>query len=167
MYMSHFLSDELIFHKNGKEFVSAGFGINSILLNKGLAPLLSFTKDYDHSSSSESGSDSDSDSDSDSSSSSSSNTNTKVGIIKKKVFKSYKNLAIPIGLYLDESKDKHTGEYGEVSEHIKHLPDDIYDELMKLIHYDEKQKRQTRKNKKRGSTKNKSSKNGVKKNKNK
>jgi hypothetical protein len=148
--MSHFLSDELIFHKNGGEFVSAGFGINSILLNKGLAPLLTFTKDYDDNS--------DSDSDSDSSSSSDSDDG-----IKKKVFKSYKNLAIPIGLYLDDSsKHKHSGEYGHVSENIKQIPDDIYDELMKLIHYDEKQKRQSRKKKMSSAKKNKSSKNVAK-----
>jgi hypothetical protein len=72
MYMSHFSSDELIFHKVGNEIISAGFGINSILLNQGLSPLLSFTRDYD-TSSSESDSDSDSDSEKP----------------RKKVFKSY------------------------------------------------------------------------------
>ena len=46
MYMSYFLSNELIFNKENNEILSAGFGINSILLNKGLPPILSFTSNY-------------------------------------------------------------------------------------------------------------------------
>ena len=145
MYMSHFSSDELIFHKVGNEIISAGFGINSILLNQGLSPLLSFTRDYD-TSSSESESDSGSDSDSDSEKP------------RKKVFKSYKNLAIPIGLYLNEEKKKSSeGDKSNDNNKIdkdknknkmdkeEHIADDIYDQLLKLIYYNEKEKRKSKK----------------------
>lgn len=147
MYMSHFSSDELIFHKVGNEIISAGFGINSILLNQGLSPLLSFTRDYD-TSSSESDSNSDSDSDSDSEKP------------RKKVFKSYKNLAIPIGLYLNEEKkksidldksndnnktDKDKNKNKNKMDNEEHIADDIYDQLLKLIYYNEKDKRKSKK----------------------
>jgi len=67
----HLHPDELIFHKVGDEIVSAGFGINSVLLNKGLPPILSFsTKESDESE-----------------------------VENPSIFKSFKNLAVPLGLF--------------------------------------------------------------------
>ncbi len=139
MYMSHFSSNELIFNKVGDEIISAGFGINSILLNKGLSPILSFTNHYDtdhETSSSSSSSDSDSDAED-----------------KKKVFKSFKNLAIPLGLFLDndDKKAKNPDNKAKNSDNDyyhehKQIPNDMYDELLKLVYYNDKEKRQTKKN---------------------
>ena len=67
----HLHSDDLIFHKEGNEIISAGFGINSILLSKGLSPILSFSNKKV-----------DDDEQNDSS-----------------IFKSFKNLAVPFGLF--------------------------------------------------------------------
>ena len=49
-YMSiHLHSNDLIFHKEGNDIISAGFGINSILLSNGLSPILSFSnKTFDN-----------------------------------------------------------------------------------------------------------------------
>jgi len=133
--MSHFSSNELIFNKVGDEIISAGFGINSILLHKGLSPILSFTNHYDtdHDSSSSSNSSSDSDSDTKSSN-------------KKKVFKSFKNLAIPLGLFLDDNNKKAKNNDNERDQEHKQIPNDMYDELLKLVYYNDKEKRQTKKN---------------------
>lgn len=141
MYMSHFSSNELIFNKVGNEIISAGFGINSILLNKGLSPILSFTNHYDtdHETSSSSNSSSDSDSDTESSN-------------KKKVFKTFKNLAIPLGLFLDNKTKNHKQDEPEDREH-KQIPNDMYDELLKLVYYNDKEKRQTKKNTKKDKAK--------------
>lgn len=145
MYMSHFSSNELIFNKVGNEIVSAGFGINSILLNKGLSPILSFTNhydiDHDTSSSSSNSSNSSSESDSDTEASN-----------KKKVFKTFKNLAIPLGLFLDNNKTKNIPNDERDQEH-KQIPNDMYDELLKLVYYNDKEKRQTKKNTKKDKAK--------------
>jgi hypothetical protein len=142
--MSHFSSNELIFNKVGDEIISAGFGINSILLNKGLSPILSFTNHYDtdHDTSSSSSNSSNSSSDSDS--------DEEEGSNKKKVFRSFKNLAIPLGLFLDntDSKKNHTHDEENERQH-KQIPNDIYDELLKLVYYNDKEKRQTKKNMKK------------------
>jgi len=140
--MSHFSSNELIFNKVGDEIISAGFGINSILLNKGLSPILSFTNHYDtdhETSSSSSSNSSDSDSDTEDSN-------------KKKVFKSFKNLAIPLGLFLDNNKkaknpnNKAKNPDNDYYHEHKQIPNDMYDELLKLVYYNDKEKRQTKKN---------------------
>ena len=143
MYMSHFSSNELIFNKVGDEIISAGFGINSILLHKGLSPILSFTNHYDtdHESSSSSSRSSSSSSDSDSESSN-----------KKKVFKSFKNLAIPLGLFLDNNNSKNNKKDDDDRQH-KQIPNDMYDELLKLVYYNDKEKRQTKKNTKKDKVK--------------
>jgi hypothetical protein len=141
--MSHFSSNELIFNKVGDEIISAGFGINSILLHKGLSPILSFTNHYDtdhESSSSSSSSSSDSDSDNESSKN------------KKKVFKSFKNLAIPLGLFLDNNNSNNNKKDEDDRQH-KQIPNDMYDELLKLVYYNDKEKRQTKKNTKKDKAK--------------
>ena len=151
MYMSHFSSNELIFNRVGDEIISAGFGINSILLHKGLSPILSFTNHYDtdRESSSSNSSNSSSESDSDTESSN-----------KKKVFKTFKNLAIPLGLFLDnnnkKTKNHKQDEPDEPDEHDqehKQIPNDMYDELLKLVYYNDKEKRQTKKNTKKDKAK--------------
>lgn len=144
MYMSHFSSNELIFNKDGDEIVSAGFGINSILLHKGLSPILSFTTDYD----------TDTDTDTDTNSNSSSNTSSSDSDeddSKKKVFRSFKHLAIPLGLFLDETivNTKNINSIKSINNDepgYKQVPNDMYEELLKLVYYNDKQKRQTKKN---------------------
>jgi len=142
--MSHFSSEDLIFHKVNNKIVSAGFGINSILMNKGLAPILSFTNDYDNSDSS----------DSDTSSSSSDSDSETSKKPKKQVFKSFKNLAIPIHLFsMHEPSKMSKKQDDEYMEDHGHLPDNIYDELIKLVDFDKKQKRKSKKNYKNNSNK--------------
>lgn len=146
--MSHFSSEELIFHKVNNKIISAGFGINSILMNKGLPPILSFTGDYDNNDTS------DSESSSSSSSSDSENENsTKPKKQKKQVFKSFKNLAIPINLFSMQEPSKHSKHNDDYVEDHGHLPDNIYDELIKLVEFDNKQKRKSRKNYKKNDPK--------------
>jgi hypothetical protein len=146
--MSHFSSNELIFNKVGDEIISAGFGINSILLNKGLSPILSFTNHYDtdHDTSSSS-----------SSSNSSSDSEEEEDSNKKKVFKSFKNLAIPLGLFLDKQVPKNHPRNEDEPQH-KQIPSDMYDELLKLVYYNDKEKRQTKKNTKKDKDKDKTKK---------
>ena len=143
--MSHFSSEDLIFHKIGDKIVSAGFGVNSILLNKGLSPILSLTTDYNSDGESTSSSSSDSDSDSDSDRDGDKNKGDKV---KKQVFKTFKNLASPVGLFsMKEQTNNHHKESDE-SKESTYLPDNIYDELLKLVDYSNKKSRQSKKNKK-------------------
>jgi len=141
--MSHFSSNELIFNKVGDEIVSAGFGINSILLHKGLSPILSFTNHYDTDNESSSNSNSSSDSDSDSETTSN----------KKKVFKSFKNLAIPLGLFLDNNNNSKNHKHDNREQEHKQIPNDMYNELLKLVYYNDKEKRQTKKNTKKDKAK--------------
>jgi hypothetical protein len=107
--------DELILHTVGNEIISAGFGINSILLKRGLAPILSFATNDESSS----------DSDSDDSSSSSDDE------IEKSVFRSFKNLAIPFGLMTSNKYKQHP--HNEDVEDRGVLPDTLYDNLLKLV----------------------------------
>jgi hypothetical protein len=110
--------DELIFHTVGNELISAGFGINSILLKRGLAPILSFATNDDSSSSSSS---------SDSDSNESSDDEEK----DKSVFRSFKNLAVPFGLM---TSDKYKQQpHNEGIEDRGVLPDTLYDNLLKLV----------------------------------
>jgi hypothetical protein len=109
-------------------------------MNKGLPPILSFTNDYDNSDSS------DSDSSSSSSSSSSDSESETSKKPKKQVFKSFKNLAIPIHLFSMHEPSKISKRDDEYMEDHGHLPDNIYDELIKLVDFDKKQKRKSKKN---------------------
>lgn len=106
--------DELIFHTVGNEIISAGFGINSILLKRGLAPMMAFATNEESSSS-----------DSDESSSSSEDEN------EKSVFRSFKNLAIPFGLMTTDKYKQHP--HNEEVEDGGVLPDTLYDNLLKMV----------------------------------
>ena len=104
--------DELIFHTVGNELISAGFGINSILLKRGLAPMLSFATNDESSSSTDDSSSSDEEED-------------------KSVFRSFKNLAIPFGLMTSDKYKQHP--HNEDVEDRGVLPDTLYDNLLKLV----------------------------------
>lgn len=148
--MSHLTSNDLIFHKVNNKIVSAGFGINSILMNKGLAPILSFTNDYNSGASdTESNTSSSSDSESDNENDKKSNQSKP----KKQVFRSFKNLAIPINLFSMQDNFKKNVKEDEYVNDNGYLPDNIYDELFKLVEFDNKQKRQSKKNVKKNKSK--------------
>ena len=104
--------DELIFHKVGNDIISAGFGINSILLQRGLSPMLSFT-----------GKDIDRDED-------------------ESVFRSFKNLAVPFGLRVKEKHVVDDDQMDEKEERKEKehttVPDSLYDRLLQLAQYDTK-----------------------------
>jgi hypothetical protein len=127
--MSYFLSNELIFNKVNDEILSAGFGINSILLNKGLPPILSFTSNYDRNDSSSDEDDSDKE--------------------DAPVFKSFNNLAIPLGLFSlpTNISDIKNNVSSSMSNEYDTITDDMHDELLKLVEYNNKMKRQSKKNK--------------------
>jgi hypothetical protein len=105
--------DELIFHTVGNELISAGFGINSILLKRGLAPILSFATNEDSSSSSDSDSNESSEDE------------------DKSVFRSFKNLAVPFGLMTSDKYKQHP--HNEDVEERGVLSDTLYDNLLKLV----------------------------------
>ena len=116
MYMEHF-----IFYTVGDNIISAGFSINSILMKKGLPPILTFDKsnnepalkeDYD---------------------------------TEEPVFKSFKHLAVPISLL--STPNKNMFDEKRIDDEIMHsqIPDDIYDKLLKLVEYDNWKKRQSKK----------------------
>ena len=127
----HLHPDELIFHKIGDEIISAGFGINSILLKRGLPPMLSFSNSYDDdksSSSSSSGESSSDESDTDE---------------EKSIFHSFKNLAIPFGLM---TTDKYKQRKDDASQHKGVVPDTLYDNLLKLATTAQPNKKRSAKN---------------------
>ena len=104
----HLHSDDLIFHKEGNDIISAGFGINSILLSKGLSPILSFSNKKV-----------DDDEQNDSS-----------------IFKSFKNLAVPFGLFTTNKYANDTKCEKENCEHRGTLPDSMFDKLLLMADYD-------------------------------
>lgn len=114
---NHIHEDELIFHKVGDEILSAGFGINSVLLNRGLPPILSFLKGHRGDSSS---------------SSSDSDDEDKVKE-DKSVFKSFKNLAVPLGLF---TSDKYKQRPHEDEHNKGPISDDLFDKLLNLVDSD-------------------------------
>jgi hypothetical protein len=115
---NHIHEDELIFHKVGDEIISAGFGINSVLLNRGLPPILSFLKGH-----------------TDLSSSSSDSDDEEKVKEDKSVFKSFKNLAVPLGLF---TSDKYKQRQHDEHEHNNKgaIPDDLFDKLLNLVDSD-------------------------------
>ncbi len=124
MYMEHF-----IFNTVGDNIISAGFSINSILMKKGLPPILTFDK--------------------------SKNDLQNDDDTEEPVFKSFKHLAVPISLL--SSPNKNMFNEKRIDDDIMHsqIPDDIYDKLLKLVEYDNWKKRQSKKSRpthKRSST---------------
>lgn len=117
MYMEHF-----IFNTVGDNIISAGFSINSILMKKGLPPILTFDKTIN-----------DSQNDDDD--------------IEEPVFKSFKHLAVPISLLSAPNKNMVEQYEKRIDDDIMHsqIPDDIYDKLLKLVEYDNWKKRQSKK----------------------
>jgi len=111
----HLHPNDLIFHKEGNDIISAGFGINSILLSKGLSPILSFSPRKDEQ-----------ESDEDSS-----------------IFKSFKNLAVPLGLFTTNKYNRATEE--DKCEHQGTLSDSMFDRLMQMADYDKPEKPKSKK----------------------
>jgi len=112
----HLHPNELIFHKEGNDIISAGFGINSILLSKGLSPILSFSNKTPK----------EEESDEDSS-----------------IFKSFKNLAVPLGLFTTNKYNRATEE--DKCEHQGTLSDSMFDKLMQMADYDQPEKPKSKK----------------------
>jgi hypothetical protein len=116
LYMSiHLHPNELIFHKEGNDIISAGFGINSILLSKGLSPILSFSNKVK-----EESEESD-----------------------ESIFKSFKNLAVPLGLFTTNKYNREMQE--DKCEHQGTLSDSMFDKLMQMADYDKPEKPKSKK----------------------
>jgi hypothetical protein len=109
----HLHPNDLIFHKEGNDIISAGFGINSILLSKGLSPILSFSNKIPN--------------ESDDSS----------------IFKSFKNLAVPLGLFTTNKYNRATEE--DKCQHQGTLSDSMFDKLMQMADYDKPEKPKSKK----------------------
>ena len=114
----HLHPNDLIFHKEGNDIISAGFGINSILLSKGLSPILSFSNKTPREDELESDDSS--------------------------IFKSFKNLAIPLGLFTTNKYNRATEE--DKCEHQGTLSDSMFDRLMQMADYDKPEKPKSKKN---------------------
>lgn len=128
----HLHPDELIFHKVGDTIVSAGFGINSVMLNRGLSPILSFAGKPSSSSSSSLEEQED-----------------------PSIFKSFKNLAVPLGLFTtNKYAEQQQQQQRENVEHMGTVPDSVYDKLMQMADFNKPAKPKSKKN--RGKTNNKS-----------
>ena len=127
----HLHSDDLIFHKEGNDIISAGFGINSILLSKGLSPILSFSnKNIKNNESNE--------------------------LDDSSIFKSFKNLAVPLGLFTTSKYTQSIKCKKEDCTYQGTLPDSMFDRLMQMADYDKPDKPKSKKNKKINKTNNKS-----------
>lgn len=126
----HLHPDELIFHKVGDEIISAGFGINSILLKRGLSPMLSFANNYD---------------DDESSSSSDGESSSSEEEEEKSIFQSFKNLAIPFGLMTTDKYKQYKD--SDDAQHKGVVPDTLYDNLLKLATSTQPNKKRSVKNK--------------------
>jgi len=113
----HLHPDELIFHKVGDEIITAGFGINSVLTNRGLSPILSFAG------------------------------NPSAEEENPSIFKSFKNLAVPLGLFTTNKYDRQQPQHLEAAEHKGTIPDSIYDKLMQMADFNKPPKPKSKKNK--------------------
>ena len=114
----HLHPNDLIFHKEGNDIISAGFGINSILLSKGLSPILSFSPREEN----------------------------KLESDDSSIFKSFKNLAIPLGIFTTNKYNQTTKCEKEECEHQGTLPDSMFDKLMQMADYDKPEKPKSKKN---------------------
>ena len=104
----HLHPDELIFHKIGDDIISAGFGINSILLRRGLPAMLAFTNTTYVVT--------DNDDEDDPS-----------------MFRSFKNLAVPFGLFTSNNYNQHPP--NEDVEYMGAIPDSLHDALLTQAAY--------------------------------
>ncbi len=125
----HLHPNDLIFHKEGNDIISAGFGINSILLSKGLSPILSFSNKITRK-------ENESDESDDSS-----------------IFKSFKNLAVPLGLFTTNKYNQTTKCEKEECEHQGTLPDSMFDKLMQMADYDKPEKSKSKKHRNKSNNK--------------
>ena len=104
------LPDELLFYKNGDIIMSGGYGIKSMFLNDELSPMRTFN-------SLESGQ--------------SGGKNT------DKVSSIFDNLAVPAGLFLINNQRSSLTSVGNYM-NSEMLPDNIFDDFMKVIEMDKK-----------------------------
>jgi hypothetical protein len=112
--------DELLFYKEGDNIMSGGYSINSLFLNDGISPMKTLN----------------------------SLENDQTG--GKKISSIFDNLAVPAGLFLI-NQNSFTGMSNLTTNKYKNsemLPDNIFDEFMKMIEVDKKNKRGKRKTKK-------------------
>lgn len=120
MTTSELRPDELLFYKEGDNIMSGGYSINSLFLNDGISPMKTLN----------------------------SLENDQTG--GKKVSSIFDNLAVPAGLFLINQKS-FTGMSNLTTNKYKNsemLPDNIFDEFMKMIEVDKRNKRGKRKTKK-------------------
>jgi hypothetical protein len=106
----HLHPDELIFHKVGDDIVSAGFGINSVLLRRGLPAMLTFTTTYAVNDRQDDEEDE-----------------------EESVFRSFKNLAVPFGLFTSNNYNQHP--HNEDVEYMGAIPDSLHDALLTQAAY--------------------------------
>lgn len=133
--MSTLTSNDLVFYTDGKEIMSGGYSLNSIFLRNGISPMQTFNKGK--------GLESKKDNE----------RETK----DDKVSSLFDDLAIPVGLFLNNSKlfSKNKIPYEQYDEHTM-LSDDIFDKLFKMVEYEPKKTSKTKKHKsgiKKGLTK--------------
>lgn len=112
------LPDELLFYKNGDKIMSGGYGINSMFLNDGISPMRTFN-------SLESGQ---------------AGGSNKVSSI-------FDNLAVPAGLFLLNNQRSSLTSIGNYM-NSEMLPDNIFDDFMKVIEMDTKHGKKEETNKK-------------------
>lgn len=120
------LPDELLFYKNGDIIMSGGYGIKSMFLNDELSPMRTFN-------SLESGQ------------AGGKNTN--------KVSSIFDNLAIPAGLFLINNQRSSLTSVGNYM-NSEMLPDNIFDNFMKVIEMDKKHDKKDEPDKKEEKRKN-------------
>ena len=110
--------DELLFYKKDDNIMSGGYSINSIFLNDGISPMKTLN----------------------------SLENDQTG--GKKVSSIFDNLAVPAGLFLINQKSFTGISNLTTNKNSEMLPDNIFDEFMKMIEVDKKNKKGKRKTKK-------------------
>lgn len=122
---TNFGPDDLLFYKEKQGendiIMSGGYSVDSYLLKNGISPIQTFNTLEGQ------------------------NINDKDQIGGKQVSSIFENLAVPAGLYFDNQKPVQdmSGGARKTMDH-KMLPDNIFDEFMRLIEFDKHKKRQRR-----------------------
>lgn len=129
--MSTLTSNDLVFYTDGNEIMSGGYSLNSIFLRNGISPMQTVTKGKGLETTKETNDD--------------------------KVSSLFDDLAIPVGLFLNNNKlfSKNKIPYEDYDKHTM-LSDDIFDRLFKMAEYESKKFSKTKKHRsglKKGSTK--------------